>query len=304
MKKLIVSFILFIAFIFTFSIIDLKAATVPGYSRSDLTGVTVNYTGRSLDELWTLFDDGYWYYDIDGSTSLQNGLLALNTDIVISSTNINYHTFEFLDETTDLILSFDIQTYVTFYITYQSVSDTFTIKVVDEDYPKYTAMTFTYIYNAVLRVKDDYWYERNKDITSYNQGYENGYITGGRDEYINGYENGLYDMFIDGSGQHGFNESQSQDFIYALEEAHENGFEGFSGFNQSNDTSYTYQQGYAIGYQDNSPISFLGLIAASGLILNVIFTTEIFKGITIGMFILIPLLFAILGLFLRLRKGG
>lgn len=50
--------------------------------------------------------------------------------------------------------------------------------------------------------------------------------------------------------------------------------------------------------------SFLGLFSAAGMLLNIIFTTEIFKGVTIGLFVLIPLLFALLGLFLRLRKGG
>lgn len=77
-----------------------------------------------------------------------------------------------------------------------------------------------------------------------------------------------------------------------------------NGFGSLDSTSFSYDAGYAEASLNLSPISFLGLISAAGMLLNIIFTTEIFKGITIGLFVLIPVLFALLGLFLRLRKGG
>jgi len=69
------------------------------------------------------------------------------------------------------------------------------------------------------------------------------------------------------------------------------------------------EDGYAFGYADGidsveGDFNFIALLQSTGALLTMIFTTEIFEGITIGLFILIPLLLALLGLFLRLRKGG
>ena len=99
--------------------------------------------------------------------------------------------------------------------------------------------------------------------------------------YNSGYDDGIDDAYED-----------------AMYYYHENGFGSLDS------TSFSFDAGYGEAELNLSPISFLGLISASGMLLNIIFTTEIFRGITIGLFILIPLLFALLGLFLRLRKGG
>jgi len=143
------------------------------------------------------------------------------------------------------------------------------------------------------------YYNQYFSMDEYNQGFKDGKIVGKEA----GYWEGANDVVYNGSESVGYaNPQSSYDSIEGYNNARDYFFN--NGFGIDDNRSFSYEAGFIAGEQTVSPITFVGLISSAGMLLNIIFTTEIFKGITIGLFVLIPLLFALLGLFLRLRKGG
>lgn len=307
MKKLILSFIILIAFLFTFSFLDLKAAT---YTDTQLpTNLisnpyqTITFIDVTYQDYWKMYSN-YNYYD-DGlvvyfpqKDELDNHLWY---QVATGPSTFAYSGIEYYDASYNLI-------------EFESFRDnsSYFSDIYGAWYPFETLSSEVVYFRVKMLYVGDDSYSSNQIAKSLNDAlwvsqasiFMN-WILNDFDEVVDGYYNsGQYDIYHYGSAAYGFNQYESFDALNAIDKAHTFGFEEFTGFNKTNETSFTYEKGYEDGYADNSPISFLGLISASGMLLNVIFTTEIFKGITIGLFVLIPLLIALLGLFLRLRKGG